>query len=252
MRRAADWLTGRVLISRIGLTPLKGARHRDLRRVRLERDGPVGDRALCLVDDAEARVLRTVENPRMLLVDAQWDGTTLTTRTPDGCGVSARPAATGEELVADYWGREATLRLLDSPHAAQLGAHLGRRVRLALVDPGAVVYGAPVSIVTTGALARLGETEDARFRATLTLRADQDPAPGTVLRLGDATLRVRARIPRCRVIDINPATGVMDTRHLASLVDQPRPTGELPFGVDAEVLVAGDVAVGQPVSVMPS
>ena len=51
---------------------------------------------------------------------------------------------------------------------------------------------------------------------------------------------------------INPATGVMDTRHLASLVDQPRPTGELPFGVDAEVLVAGDVAVGQPVSVMPS
>ena len=40
-------------ITRIGLTPLKGARHAPLTQVLLDRRGPVGDRIFCLVDDPE-------------------------------------------------------------------------------------------------------------------------------------------------------------------------------------------------------
>ncbi|WP_068258640.1 MOSC domain-containing protein [Janibacter limosus] len=242
-----------VHITRIGLTPLKGARHAALTQVQLDRRGPVGDRVFCLVDVDRARVLRTVEHPRMVLVDARWDGSSLAVCTPDAGSVTGAPEPTGETLVSDYWGRDARLEIMDSPHAEVIARHLGREVRLARVGrPGEVVYGAPVSIVTTGALATLGEQDSSRFRATFTISADHDPEPGTVLALGDAVVRVRGAVPRCRVIDIAPASGLLDRTHLRTLADQAHPSGELPFGVDAEVIVPGLVRSGQPVSVVPS
>lgn len=236
-------------VSRIGLAVLKGARHAAQTSVRLEQGGPVGDRLFCLVDPTEGRVLRTVEHPRLVLVEAGWDGTALTTTTPEGGVVAAAPRPTGEQLAFEYWGREARVELQDSPHAEQLGDHLGRSVRLARVTrPGEVVYAGSVSLVSTGEIAELGETDPARFRATFTLDSARLPEPGTQLAVGEALIRVRSMLPRCRVIDINTGTGTMDTRHLATLAGRPRPVGELPFGLDAEVLVPGTVRTGDPVS----
>lgn len=235
-------------VARIGLTPVKGTRHAELPSLRLEESGPVGDRLFCLVDVDSRRVVRTVDHPRLVLVETAWDGTRLTVRTPDGIEVVAAPRPTGEWLTLDYWGRDAQVELLGPPHVRPLADHLGRDVHLARVGrPGEIVYGNAVSLVTTGALAEIGESASSRFRATFTIDAHEDPAPGTDLRIGGAVVRVRAAIPRCRVIDINPATGEMDRRHLASLVERPRPTGELPFGVDAEVIRPGTVRSGDPV-----
>lgn len=240
-------LTAGMHVTRIGLTPLKGTRHVELESVHLAETGPVGDRVFCLVDVEEGRVLRTVEHPGLVLVEAAWDGTVLTTTTEGGV-VAAAPRPTGQHLTFDYWGRRARVELLDSPHAEQIGRHLGRVVQLARVSrPGEVVYAGSVSLVSTGEVAVLGEQDSARFRATVTLDAEHTPAPGTDLRLGEAVIRIRGSIPRCRVIDINPSTGEMDTRHLAALVDRPRRVGELPFGVDADVLVPGIVCTGDAV-----
>ncbi|WP_165399604.1 MOSC N-terminal beta barrel domain-containing protein [Janibacter limosus] len=248
--RSTDWLTDRMHVTRIGLTPLKGARHATLERVALGPSGPEGDRVFCLVEADRPHVLRTVDNPRMLLVDAAWDGSTLTVGAPGQGVVSEVPGATGEELVCDYWGRDARLEIMTSRHAQLLGRHLGREVRLARTSRrGEVVYGAPVSIVTTGALASLSEQESARFRATVTIDAERDPDPGTVLAVGGAVVRVRAAIPRCRVIDLDPTTGRLDRTHLATLAGRPRPVGLLPFGVDADVLVPGTVLTGDRVAV---
>ncbi len=237
-------------VTRIGLTPVKGTRHAELSSLRLEESGPVGDRVFCLVDVDHHRVMRTVDHPRLVLVETAWDGSTLTVRTPDGRVTTAPPRPTGEWLTLDYWGRGARVELLGPPHVEPLADHLGRDLHLARVGRrGEIVYGNAVSIVTTGALAEIGEADSSRFRATFTIEADEDPAPGTELRVGEAVLRVRAAIPRCRVIDINPATGELDRRHLATLADRPRPTGELPFGVDADVLVPGTVRAGDPVSI---
>ncbi|WP_435198451.1 MOSC domain-containing protein [Janibacter sp. GS2] len=235
-------------ITRIGITPLKGARHAERRQLRLETTGPVGDRVLCLLDVERDRVLRTVDHPRLVLVDAVWDGTVLSLRTPDDRRAIAPTQPTGERLTRDYWGRDAQLELLTSPHAALLSAYLGCEVRLARVAPGEVVYGGPVSLVSTGELAELAESESARFRATLTLDADRVPEPGTRLHLGDAVIRVRGAVPRCRVIDVDPATGRMNRSLLKDLAARPRRTGELGFGVDADVLVPGVVRAGDRVS----
>ncbi len=235
-------------VTRVGLAPVKGTRHHELPVVDLDPQGPVGDRVFCLVDIRSGRVVRTVDHPRLTLVDATWDGTTLTARTPDGREVTTTPEPTGELLELDYWGRGARVELLGSPHAQLLGDHLGREVHLARVKPGEVVYGSAVSLVTTGEIAALGESDSGRFRATFTIDADRSPTPGTEITLGEATIRVRAPMPRCRVIDINTTTGEMDRRHLATLADWPRATGELWFGVDAEVLTPGRVRRGDPVT----
>ena len=237
-------------ITRIGVTPLKGTRHTELAQARLDLTGPVGDRLFCLVEADRPRVLRTVENPRMVLVDAAWDGAVLSVRTANARSVTAAPEPTGELLISDYWGRDARLEIMDSPHVDLLGEHVGRAVRLARVSqPGEVVYGGSVSIVTTGGIAGLGERDSARFRATLTIEANRDPEPGTVLQVGEAVVRVVGHIPRCRVIDINPATGRLDRTHLKTLAAQNHPAGGLPLGVDAEVLVPGQVHTGDPVRV---
>lgn len=237
-------------VARIGLTPLKGSRHAELGSVHLDSTGPVGDRVFCLVDPDEGRVLRTVEHPRLVLVEAGWDGAVLTTSTPEGGVVTAAPRPTGEVLAFDYWGREATVELQDSPHAEQLGRHLGRPLRLARVSrPGEVVYAGSVSLAATGEIAALGESDPARFRSTLTIEAGELPAAGTRLAVGDAVIRVRTALPRCRVIDIDPGTGAMDTHHLATLAEWPRQVGELPFGMDADVLVPGTVRTGDAVHV---
>lgn len=238
-------------VARIGLTPLKGARHVEQASLELAATGPVGDRLFCLVDVDRARVVRTVDHPALVLVEVRWDGTVLTVRTPGGREVAAPPRPTGQRLALDYWRREARLELLESPHAELLGEYLGRDLRLTRVShPGEVVYGGPVSLVATGPLAEIGETVSSRFRATVTVDADREPAPGSHLRLGDAVVRIRRPIPRCRVIDVNPDTGEMDRRHLATLASRPRATGEVWFGVDADVVVPGTLRTADEVTVV--
>lgn len=256
------WLTGRMHITRAGLTSLKGACHASREYIHLDRSGPRDDRLWCLLDADRDRVLRTVEHPAMVLVHATWDGTALTVRTPEGGEVRAAPEPTGQTVVSDYWGRDAELEIMRSDHSDLLADHLGRGVRLARsTRTGEVVYGGAVTLITTGALADLGETQDARFRSTFTIDAEHDPEPGSELRLGEAVVRIRGPVPRCRVVDVNPDTGLMDTTHLSTLATRPRPSGEIPFGVDADVLVPGTVRLGdavqelssgQPASVVPS
>ncbi|QNF95531.1 MOSC N-terminal beta barrel domain-containing protein [Janibacter sp. YB324] len=108
-------------ITRIGLTPLKGARHADLDHLRLDPSGPLGDRLFCLLEVDEDRVLRTVENPTMVLVSAARDGAVLTVTTPKGGTVVGEPVPTGDVVEADYWGRPARLEVMTSDHAELLG-----------------------------------------------------------------------------------------------------------------------------------
>lgn len=237
-------------VSRIGFTPVKGGRHRSHDSVLLTEAGPLGDRAFCLVDPSTNHCLRTVENPTLLQTSATWDGVALSVDLPADA-VVGEPVLSGEVRTVDYWGRNAEVALVEGPWAAAYSAHLGREVELASSAPGQVVYGGPVTLVTSGGLARLSErvgapVEGARFRATFELdtgsehRYVEDDWAGRRLRLGAAELRVCGAVPRCAVVDLDPTSGRRDLQVMRALTAS---GGELVFGVYAEVIVPGRVGI---------
>jgi uncharacterized protein YcbX len=67
---------------------------------------------------------------------------------------------------------------------------------------------------------------------------------GRDLRIGGAILRVRERITRCKATTVDPSTGVSDADTLGALQAG---WGHQDFGVYAEVVTGGAVAVGDPV-----
>ncbi|OIJ25083.1 MOSC domain-containing protein [Nocardioides luteus] len=251
-------MTDELTVVRAGFAPIKGTRHLAHDRVMLDAQGPVGDRGFALVsvdpeDPARGRVLRTVQNPLLVAVRAEVTGDRLEVELPGGETVSAEPAATGERITCDYWGRDVELELVDGPHAELFSSWLDRPVRLARARRGDVVFAGPVSLVTTASLHDLARHVDrdavdpARFRPTLVVETDEPYAEDTWLgreiRVGEATLRIGVPIPRCAVIDIRPETGERDVRLLKTLATH-RPlnrAGEPAFGVFAEVVVPGAV-----------
>lgn len=243
-------------IERIGFTPLKGGRHRSHDAVELAAEGPVGDRVFCLVDPARGRVLRTVENPSMVQVEARWDGDVLSVDLPGGTA-EGRPAPTGELLAVDYWGRTAKVETVAGPWATALSEHVGTDVVLARsATPGEVVYGASVTLVATASLRLLSErmgapSDSARFRSTFLLDTDEphveDTWVGRRLRLGSAEVTVRGVVPRCAVVDLDPVTGVRSAPVMKTLAGYRRGEQEVHFGVDAVVTVPGVVRTGDPV-----
>jgi uncharacterized protein YcbX len=246
----------------VGFTPVKGLRHLPHDAVTLDEQGPVGDRAFCVVDAAKPRVLRTVTHRALLAVRASWDGETLDLELPTGQTASGAPAPTGERHSYDYWGRSVTHELTDGPHAELLSSYLGKDVRLAASPRNGVVYGAPVSILTTASLRDLAERTGradllettARFRMTMVVDAGEEPYAeeswfGRELQVGDAVIKVEAPVGRCAVIDLDPATGQKDGSLLKALAGYRPDTGGEPwFGVDARVVTPGVVRPGSVVA----
>ncbi|WP_435771888.1 MOSC domain-containing protein [Nocardioides sp. SYSU DS0651] len=247
----------------VGLTPVKGTRHQRRAEVVLDEHGPVGDRAFCVVDVERRKVLRTVQHRTLLAMTAAWDGEVLALEMP-GVGRVAAPARpTGERVVCDYWGRSVAHDLTDGPHSELLSDVLGKPVRLAASPRGGVVYGAPVSILTTASLRDLGDRTGrtdlletvSRFRMTMVVDAGDEPYVedgwfGRKLGLGEATVVVEAPVPRCGVIDLAPATGAKDGSLLKALAGyRPSTGGEPWFGVDARVVTPGRLRPGDPLVV---
>ncbi len=188
---------------------------------------------------------------------ATWADGALSVDLPGG-PVSGVPRPTGETRTVDYWGRREVVEIVEGPWAEAFGRHLGRDVLLARARPGAVVYGAPVSVVTSGSLALLaqrlgGPVAGARFRATLEVWTGDTPMRleddwvGRTLRVGSALLRVREPVPRCAVVDLDPRSGVRDADVLRLLAGYRRGHEGVTFGVDAEVVTPGRVRSGDPV-----
>lgn len=255
-------------LARLSLTVLKGAGHQHPTALALDADGPRYDRRFCCVDLSAARVLRTVENNSLLACRARYDGTHLVVRLPDGTEASGTPRGS-EAMVADYWGRDARLTVVDGPWAALMSGYLKRDVVVAEVQgAGQVVFGGSVAVLTTSSLRelnrRLGRDLDGtallldseRWRSTLVVDSGDAPPfaedTWTRLAVGDTVLRVRGAVPRCAVARLTPGLGRVESldplRALAPDRTQVNVRGrEVVFGIDADVEVAGSVSVGDEV-----
>ncbi|WP_231939093.1 MOSC domain-containing protein [Brevibacterium sandarakinum] len=234
----------------VGFTPIKGTRHLAQSDAEFDEWGPVGDRRYCLVDIDKQRVLRTVQNPSLVGILAQFHGAELEVTLPDERSVCAAPEASGETLTCDYWGRQVEAELTRGSHDALLSSWLGEPVRLAKVPRGDVVYGQPVTLVTTASIRDLGEqvghpdllAEAARFRATALVDTDtpyiEETWAGREMLLGGVRVRIGEAIPRCAVIDLDPVTGERGPRVLKTLAEYRggNDKGEPFFGVYAQVV----------------
>jgi uncharacterized protein YcbX len=67
--------------------------------------------------------------------------------------------------------------------------------------------------------------------------------------VGGATIELGVPIPRCAVVDLDPVTGRQTAPVLRTLAGYRRRSGGILFGVDARVVVPGEVRQGDPAHV---
>lgn len=225
-----------------GFAPVKGTRHLTYESLTLDVHGPIGDRSFCLVDVAARRVLKTVRHPSLMSVIARLADGVLSVAAPGSGSVAAVPNPSGATITCDYWGRPVPLELVDGPFDELFSDHLGRPVRLAAAPRGGVVFGDPISLVTTASLAHVDVPDAARFRPTLVVETDEPSAEttwfGREFTVGTARIRIGGPITRCAVIDHDPRTGIRDVPLLKELAASSR---EPTFGVFATVVRPGVV-----------
>jgi uncharacterized protein len=210
-----------VRVAELWRYPVKSLRGERLERAEILRDGIAGDR------------LTRVLGPR---------GAKLTARTNKGLlRLQGAVGPDGEPLVdGERWDSDAALAAIrgatrEGAWLAPLGRHFDAM---------------PIHVTTDGAVAALDE-DRRRFRSNLAIEgvdglAERDWV-GRRLRVGNAKLLVRERCERCLVTTIDP-----DTLEVRPEVLRRINSGfERSIGVYCEVAVPGEVAVGDPVELVP-
>lgn len=243
----------------LAIAPVKGMRLVGAGALDLRPWGPAGDRAFVVVD-GDGRLVQTRRTPELLQVVPRWDpgGGVLELRFPGGEAVAARPEPGAAAAIALYGGREVRGRPFGGPLAEALSAHLGRRVRLAALDPGqSGTDDHPVTLMSAASLAALGDAlggatpDPRRFRMTIAIGGAapwaEDGWAGGDLAMGGAALRVLGPVPRCVVTTRDPGDGATDVPVLRALA-RLRGKDAVTFGVWCAVTRPGWVRVGDAVA----
>lgn len=246
-------------VARINVTPLKSAALHHPDRVRVEPWGVAGNRRFFLVRE-DGRLWNGTKQGVLVRLRAELEDDRLAIAFPDGTRVEAVAEPSGDALVTDFYGRPVPGRAVPGPWDAPLAAFAGTPLRLVAPDaPGGANDVRPLTLASSASVAAIAEAGGAtdaldarRFRMTFDLDGcaayEEDTWADRVVRLGGATVRILGAVPRCVVTTLDPATGERDFPTLSAIkrsrgvVD-----GDLLFGVYAEILEPGEVAVGDPV-----
>ena len=195
----------------------------------------------------KANFLRGVAAPALMAVEVKSDemAKTLTLSHPDQDDITIAPDTPAGEAALLDWLR--ALWPLDLPSPTGIyrakGAHLSD-----VPEPWIAIN----SLASLKALSNHADAELSlhRFRGNIWLDGaapwDEATWVGKTLRIGDATLRVTQQITRCKATMANPQTGHRDVDVLGTLND----LGHQEFGIYAEVVTGGTVALGAPVEVL--
>lgn len=175
------------------------------------------------------------QNPALAQITCAFDEAAETIRLahPGHGAITLRPAGAHPEL--SDWIAPLTCR--PGPY---------RIARL----PGATLHDFPDTHISIGSLSSLRELEEMagrtlehiRFRMNLWLDgfAPWSEFGWNDVTVGDARLKTIARVTRCNATNANPATGARDTE-LQKLLHAR--FGHMDFGVYAQVVTGGDIAV---------
>lgn len=243
----------------IHLSPVKSLGLMSSERVTVTADGIRGDRAFVLLDERdEVATLR--KYGALAQAGSQFDPQTgrLVVTLPDGSEVTG--IAGGDEPQAVLmFGRDLQGTIVAGPWAEALSGLAGAPMRLMRVNEGHAQDTCAMSLLSQESLEELARrsgtpavADPRRFRNTLLVDGiaphEEDEWIGRDVRAGEAVLRVAERDPRCSLTTRNPDTGVRDLDTLR-MIDgyRSRQDGDICFGVYADVVQAGTVAVGDTV-----
>lgn len=249
-------------LARLSVTPVKALRLSHPTEAELTTAGIPEDRRFYLIDEAGG-LFDASDHAALLRVVPDYDASAERLRLsfPDGSVVEGAADPLDETVTTDFFGRAVQGRLVGGDFAEALSRYAGRPVRLARVardGDGQDVH--PLTLVSSESvrdLGRLGDRTDLdarRFRMTLEIEGcepyEEDSWDAELVRVGEATIRVRGQVPRCVVTTFAPDSGEKDFRTL-NVIARHRPRiggrGGLPFGMYAEVVQAGRVRIGDPV-----
>jgi uncharacterized protein YcbX len=250
-------------IARLSVTPVKALRLSHPERVDLTAAGIPTDRRFFLVDE-DAALFDASDHGPLLQVVPDYDvaGERLTLRFPSGEHVDGPTDELGDPIRTDFFGRAVDGHLVDGPFDDALSAFVGRPVRMARVDrdgDGQDVH--PLTLVSSASVRDLagrghvdGELDARRFRMNLEVGGcepyEEDGWDGGEVRVGGATIRLHGQVPRCVITTLGPDTGTKDFGTLTEIARyRPRIGGRggLPFGMYAEIVRPGSVALGDAV-----
>lgn len=249
-------------VTRLSITPVKSTALHHPRQVRLESYGVAENRRFFLVD-ADGKLLNGSKHPQFVQIHADYepDREHLSLRFPDGTVAEGSAVAVGEELTVDFWGRPTTGHVLDGTWTLPLSAFAGQRVQLVRAEHyGGGTDVRPLTLVSTASveeLARQAGRDDVdarRFRMLIEFEGvephEEDTWEGKLVRIGEATVRVGAPVPRCVVTQLNPDTGQRDLQTLKVIHGYRGRSTEntLDFGVYGDVEEPGTVRVGDPIT----
>lgn len=249
-------------LARLSVTPVKALRLSHPREADLTVAGIPADRRFYLIDE-DGGLFDASDLGSLLRIVPDYDPVQehLRCTFPDGSVVEGATDRLGAQVTTDFFGRPVRGRLVADGFSEALSSALGRPVRLVRVDrdgDGQDVH--PLTIVSSASIRDIGSRGDRpdldarRFRINLEVDGcdpyEEDSWDGGLVRIGEATIRVRGQIPRCIVTTLAPDTGEKDFRTL-NLIARHRPRIEggrgLPFGMYAEVVQPGRVRVDDPV-----
>ena len=256
-------MTDGLRVSLLSVTPVKGLGLHHPESVELTADGVGGDREFFLVD-AAGEMASCTDIGALMAHRAELDAASgvLTVHGPDGALRSA-PVELGDAIDTDFYG----LRTVSGHHVAGwddvFSDIAGQPLRLVRGDTGAFDV-AGVTLVgkaSTAALAvanGLKPVDGRRFRMNIEIAGssvlDEDTWDGRELSIGDAVVRAGGPVKRCAATTRNPDTGEIDLQTLKLIGALKGREDHAPwgagffFGVYADVLVPGRVAVGDPVT----
>ncbi len=184
----------------------------------------------------------------------------LTLRFPDGPTVGADAVGT-EAVTGDFWGRPVPGRILGREICEALSDYAATPLRIVRAAEDGIGTDSlhPVSLVGDGSIAELGgrlgdpHLDPRRFRMLVELRGlephEEDQWNGSLLRLGEAVVRVGGPVGRCANTTYDPETGLRDHDTLRAIHEyRGKIDGEVCFGVYADVVEPGRVRVGDAVT----
>lgn len=262
-------------VSRLSIAPVRGLGLRHPESIALNVAGVLEDRRFYLVD-GHGRLVDRLLSGELVRVGAETNpqATWLRLTFPDGSVIEG-DVVLDEPVQTEIYGRLGVGRVVGGPWAAALTPYAGRPVLLVRCDrPGGTRIRAgetnvrnAVSLVSGGSVRELARQLDVpsvdarRFRMLIEVDGaaahEEDGWIGGSVGIGTAVISITKPDARCAITTQDPETGERDLDTLRTILRYRGfragdPEHKIDFGVLGEVLMPGDVSVGDEIRVLAS